>query len=77
MSEPDRLAVIRYCYFADYEILMGDRLRVWGQTTVVYRVGTADDFDPAEVVNRIQQQAADAHGVKHAEVRIRSLNRLA
>ena len=68
---------MNYFYFADYEILIGDSLRVWGHTTLTYRVDDSLVFDPAEVVARIQQQAADSHGVGRAQVRIRALNRLA
>lgn len=74
MSAPDRST--RYCYFADYEILLGDHFKVWGQTTLVHNVALGTDLDPAEVLSRVQQQAADAHGVKRSEVRIRTLNRL-
>ncbi len=68
--------VERLCYFADYEIQVGDRFRVWGQTTLVHCIAPGTELDPAEVLARIQQQAADAHGVKRAEVRVRALNRL-
>lgn len=74
MSEPEQAC--RFCYFADYEIQIGDRFRVWGQTTLVHRIAPGADLDPAEVLARVQQQAADAHGVKRLEVRIRALNRL-
>jgi len=67
---------MRYCYFADYEIQMGDRLRVWGQTTLVHVIPESAALDPAQVLARIQQQAADAHGVRPCEVRVRALNRL-
>lgn len=67
---------MRYCYFADYEILMSERLRIWGQTTLVHEIPADAMLDPADVLLRIQAQAADAHGVHPAEVRVRSLNRL-
>lgn len=67
---------MRYCYFADYEIQMGDRLRIWGQTTLVHALPEDVPLDPAEVLARVQAQAADAHGVRPAEVRVRALNRL-
>lgn len=66
---------MRYCYFADYEVQLGDRLRIWGQTTLVHDVPEGA-LDPAIVLARIQQQAATAHGVRPVEVRIRALNRL-
>ena len=50
-----------YYYFADYEILVGGRYVVWGQSTLDYAPTAA--FDPAEVLERILRQAADAHGV--------------
>ena len=74
MSESDPIA--RLCYFADYEIQVGDRFKVWGQTTLVHCIAPGADLDPAEVLARIQQQAADTHGVRRSEVRIRALNRL-
>jgi len=74
MSEPE--PGTRLCYFADYEIQMGDRFKLSGQTTLVYGVGPGADLDPADLLSRIQQQAADTHGVKQSEVRIRALNRL-
>lgn len=67
---------MRYCFFADYEIQMGDRLRVWGQTTLVHALAADVELDPADVLARIQRQAADAHGVRPCEVRVRALNRL-
>jgi hypothetical protein len=67
---------MRYCYFADYEVWMSERLRVWGQTTLVHEVEDSQALDPAQVLQRIQQQAADAHGVRPGEVRVRALNRL-
>lgn len=63
-----------YYYFADYEILVGGRFIVWGQSTLDYAPTAA--FDPAEVLTRIRRQAADAHGVECAEVRVRSVSRL-
>ena len=66
----------KYYYFADYEVLMGDRYRTDGQTTLTYAVNQPEDFDPRVLLARIQQQAADAHGVAKSEVRIRTLNRL-
>jgi len=47
-----------------------------GQTTLTYAVNQPEDFDPRVLLARIQQQAADAHGVAKSEVRIRTLNRL-
>jgi len=67
---------MRYCYFADYEIRMSERLRIWGQATLVHEIDDHAALDPAAVLHRIQQQAADAHGVRPGEVRIRALNRL-
>ena len=66
----------RYCYFADYEIMSGDRFRTWGQTTLDYRVDDAEAFDPAAVVAQVRQQVADAQGVRRSDVRIRVLNRI-
>ncbi|KRA20319.1 MULTISPECIES: hypothetical protein [unclassified Lysobacter] len=63
-----------YYYFADYEILVGGRFIVWGQCTLDYAPTTP--FDPAEVLQRIRRQAADAHGVESAEVRVRNVSRL-
>lgn len=65
-----------YCYFADYEVLTGDRFKIWGHTTLTYRVDSPEQFDPATVVARVQQQAAEAHQVDRSEIRIRSLSRL-
>ena len=59
MSAPD----MRYCYFADYEIQVGDRLRVWGQTTLVHETAGDAALEPADVLARIRTQAADSHGV--------------
>ena len=67
---------MRWCYFADYEILIGGKLRVRGQSTIVYRVDDAMRFDPAALLRRMRQQVADEHGVERDEVRIRSLNRV-
>lgn len=67
---------MRWCYFADYEILIGGKLRVWGQSTIVYSVVDASTFDPADLLRRMRQQVADEHGVERDEVRIRSLNRV-
>jgi hypothetical protein len=74
MSEPDRGA--RLCYFADYEVHMSDHLTFWGQTTLVYDVAPGADIDPADVVAQIRQKAADAHGARRGDVRIRCLNRM-
>jgi hypothetical protein len=63
-------------YFADYEILIGGKFKVWGQATLVYPVMDLDSFDPNDLVGRIRQQAAEDHGVDRNEVRIRSLTRL-
>lgn len=67
---------MRYCYFADYEILMSERMRIWGQTTLVHELDENAALDPADVLHRIQRQAAETHGVHPAEVRVRALNRL-
>lgn len=67
---------MRWCYFADYEILIGGKLRVWGHSTLAYRVEDAATFDPADLLRRMRQQVADEHGVECNEVRIRSLSRL-
>ncbi|HEY0505525.1 MAG TPA: hypothetical protein VGD42_18725 [Lysobacter sp.] len=67
---------MRYCYFADYEIQMGDRLRVWGQATLVHETAADAALDPARVLERVRQQAADEHGVRACEVRVRALHRL-
>jgi hypothetical protein len=74
MSESD--TATRLCYFADYEIQMGANLKVWGQTTLVHRVEPGADLDPADVLARVQQQAAHAHGVRRSQVRVRALNRM-
>ena len=66
----------RYCYFADYEIFMGERVRMWGQTTLDYRVEHPVDFDPAQVLALIRERAAEAHGVGCTDVRVRALHRL-
>jgi len=63
-----------YYYFADYEILVGGRYVVWGQSTLDY--APAGAFDPAQVLERLRRQAAEAHGVDCAEVRVRSVSRL-
>lgn len=65
-----------FFYFADYEILVGGRFVVWGQSTLDYAVERPDAFDPAELVARIKHDAARAHGVADDEVRIRTLSRL-
>lgn len=67
---------MRYCYFADYEIQMGERLRVWGQATLVHEIPDDAALDPADVLLRIRGQAADSHGVRPGEVRVRSIYRL-
>ncbi|ALN90927.1 MULTISPECIES: hypothetical protein [Lysobacter] len=65
-----------YFYFADYEILVGGRFIVWGQTTLDYAPAEPGAFDPAELLNRIRSQAANEHGVERDEVRVRNLSRL-
>lgn len=65
-----------YCYFADYEIQMGDRFHTRGHVTLIYRIDSTEQFDPAVVIERIRQQAADENDVNPARVRIRALNRL-
>lgn len=67
---------MRYCYFAEYEIQMGDRLRVWGQATLVHALPAEAELDPADVLARIRKQAADTHGVHPGEVRVRAIHRL-
>ncbi|MFC5595667.1 hypothetical protein [Lysobacter niastensis] len=67
---------MRYCYFADYEIQMGERLRIWGQATLVHEIPEGGALDPEIVLARVRQQAATAHGTRPCEVRIRALNRL-
>ncbi len=66
----------RYCYFADYEILVGGRFIVWGQATLDYAPVEPGRFDPAELLDRIRGQAAREHGVEREEVRVRNLSRL-
>ncbi|WP_147300583.1 hypothetical protein [Lysobacter silvisoli] len=61
-------------YFADYEILVGGRFVVWGQSTLDYV--PAAGFDPAEVLERIRRVAAHLHGVEPVEVRVRQISRL-
>lgn len=56
--------------------MLSDSLRVWGQTTLVYQAEDPEKFDPAEVLASIQRQAAEAHCVDAADVRVRALNRL-
>lgn len=65
-----------YCYFADYEILVGGRFIVWAQATLDYAPDAPGHFDPAELLDRIRRQAAHAHGVERDEVRVRNLSRL-
>ncbi|HEY5804416.1 MAG TPA: hypothetical protein VIT90_12045 [Lysobacter sp.] len=67
---------MRYCYFADYEIQLSDHLRVWGHTTLVHCVPAGEELDPADVLVRVRKDAAVAHGVKPAQVRVRVLNRM-
>ncbi|MGO4223049.1 hypothetical protein AB4Y64_14500 [Lysobacter sp. TAF61] len=67
---------MRYCYFADYEIQLGDHLRVWGQATLVHTVAPGGELDPADVLTAIRRQAAGAHDVKPAQVRVRTVSRL-
>ncbi|MGO4779985.1 hypothetical protein AB4084_31380 [Lysobacter sp. 2RAB21] len=67
---------VHYFYFADYEILVGGRFIVWGQTTLDYAPAEPGAFDPAELLNRIRAQAANEHGVERDEVRVRNLSRL-
>lgn len=67
---------MRYCYFADYEIQMGDRLRVWGQATLVHDVADDAALDPAQVLQRVREDAAGEHGVRACEVRVRALHRI-
>jgi len=71
-SAPD----MRYCYFADYEVQVGDHLRIWGQATLVHETAGNAALDPADVLARIRAQAADQHGVRPGEVRVRSIQRL-
>lgn len=65
-----------YFYFADYEILVGGRFIVWGQTTLDYAPAGPGGFDPAELLNLIRLRAANEHGVERGEVRVRNLSRL-
>lgn len=65
-----------YFYFADYEILVGGRFIVWGQTTLDYVPDESGGFDPAELLDLIRQRAANEHGVERGEVRVRNLSRL-
>ncbi len=62
---------MRYCYFTDYEIQMGDRMRVWGQATLVHEVADDTALDPEHVLQRIRAKAADEHGVRPGDVRVR------
>ncbi|ALN64510.1 hypothetical protein GLA29479_3659 [Lysobacter antibioticus] len=63
-------------YFADYEILVGGRFCIRGETTLDYAPPDAEGFDPAELVERIRSQVASERGVERDEVRIRHLSRL-
>jgi len=63
-------------YFADYEILVGGRYCIRGQTTLDYAPADAARFDPADLVERIRCRIAEERGVEREEVRIRQLSRL-
>ncbi|MBU8978037.1 MULTISPECIES: hypothetical protein [unclassified Lysobacter] len=67
---------MRYCFFADYEIHLAERLCIRGQTTLVHATADGIDLDPADVLERVRAQAAGSHGVTPSEVRVRALNRL-
>ncbi len=67
---------MRYCFFVDYEIHLAERLCIRGQTTLVHATPDGVALDPAQVLDGVRRQAANAHGVTPAEVRVRALNRL-
>jgi hypothetical protein len=67
---------MRYCFFADYEIHLAERLCIRAQTTLVHATPDGVALDPAAVLDRVREQAATSHGVTPSEVRVRSLNRL-
>ncbi|MGO4259495.1 hypothetical protein [Lysobacter sp. TAB13] len=60
---------VHYFYFADYEILVGGRFIVWGQTTLDYAPAEPGAFDPAELLNRIRAQAANEHAAPTSRCR--------
>jgi len=68
--------VARYCFFADYEVRLGDRCRRRGQTTLVHEVPDEDAFDPAEVLMLIRERIAREHGVDRPDVHLHMLSRL-
>lgn len=62
-------------YFADYEIYAMGEVVAWGQITLDCG-GVGKALDPAELIRRLRQAAADQHGVDFGEVRLRQVCRL-
>lgn len=62
-------------YFADYEIYAMGEAIAWGQIALGC---AADDAgrDPAALIRRLRQAAADQHGVAPGEIRLRQVCRL-
>lgn len=67
---------MRSCFFASYEVPMGDHHTLHGQTALVHEFDDHDGLQPAVLLSRVQEQVAQQYGVWPAEVRIHTLTRL-
>lgn len=74
MSVPERAAA-GSGYFADYEVYVMGEAVAWGQITLGCAADAANR-DPAGLIRRLRQAAADQHGVDPGEVRLRQVCRL-
>ena len=74
MSVPERAAP-ESGYFADYEVYAMGEAVAWGQITLGCATEAANR-DPAGLIRRLRQAAADQHGVDPGEVRLRQVCRL-
>jgi acyl-CoA thioesterase FadM len=46
---------MRYCFFADYEIHLAERLCIRAQTTLVHATPDGVALDPAAVLDRVRE----------------------
>lgn len=73
MSAPDS-ASPGAGYFADYEVYAMGEAIAWGQITLA--CSSEDDREPAALIRRLRQAAADQHGAEAGTIRLRQVCRL-
>lgn len=73
MSEPDPVPP-GAGYFADYEVYAMGEAIAWSQITLA--CASDGDREPAALIRRLRQAAADQHGTQTGAIRLRQVCRL-